>query len=304
MKIAPLPPLSTLVSFEAAARHLSFTLAAEELCITQSAVSKQVKLLEAYMGHPLFVRANRRIQLTSNGTRLYHCAHNTLQDLARVTGEIREASGGTRVTVATTSAMASLWLLPRIGKFRRENEDVDLRIVASDHVRDLRRLECDVALYYCRVPPAGLSVTPLFSEEIFPVCSPGYRQRADRLETLEDLRNCTLLHLVDADTDWITWPAWFKGIGESMPVLVKRLDINNYPMLLQAAVMDQGVALGWTHLVDDLLLSGALVRPVSTTLRTSAQFSLIEPKRGGPSGASVERFREWLAKQVPVGAGS
>ncbi len=303
MKIAPLPPLNTLVSFEAAARHLSITLAAEELNITQSAVSKQIKRLEAYMGHPLFIRASRRIQLTSTGTRLYHCAHDALQELARVTGEIREAGGGARVTVATTSAMASLWLLPRIGGFRRENEDVDLRILASDQVRDLRRLECDVALYYCRVPPAGLSVTPLFSEEIFPVCSPGYQRRGGRLETLDDLRSCTLLHLVDADIDWINWPAWFKGIGETMPVLAKRLDINNYPMLLQAAVMDQGVALGWTHLVDDLLLSGALVRPVDAMLRTSAQFSLIEPKRNGPSEASVERFRVWLATQVPGSGG-
>lgn len=304
MKIAPLPPLNSLVPFEAAARLLSFTRAAEELSVTQSAVSRQVRLLETYLGIPLFDRVSRTIRLTPTGVQLFRCVHQALLEVARTTSEIRRPHGDLRVTVATTSAMASLWLLPRIGSFRRDNDDVDLRIVASDQVRDLRRLECDVALYYCRVPPADANVTPLFPEEIFPVCSPGYLAQVDTLQTVEDLQRCTLLHLVDADIDWITWPGWFRSLGIAPNGPGKRLDINNYPMLLQAAVMDQGVALGWSHLVDDLLQSGALLRPIDTVLRTTAQFSLIEPQSDGNGRACVRRFRDWLMRQIPTTVGN
>mgnify|MGYP001773914977 CR=1 FL=1 len=294
MKTQPLPPLNSLVAFD-----LSFTLAAKELNVTQGAISRQIRLLEDYLGKSLFERTTREINLTATGNRYYDTVRDSLLQLAQATGEIRHWHGAQQVTVATSTAMASLWLLPRVAEFQRDNEEIDLRIIAYDHVKDYSRLDCDLALYYCRTPPKTMRATPLFSEEIFPVCSPAYLAKLPQLVSLEDLAKGTWLWLEDPQSDWIGWPEWFKRLERKAPEPRHRININSYSMLIQSALIGQGIALAWSNLVDNHLQTGALVRPVVDSLQTEAKFCLLEPFGRSSNRQSVCRFRDWLMGQVP-----
>ncbi|WP_407364357.1 LysR substrate-binding domain-containing protein [Pseudomonas luteola] len=296
MKIHPLPPLNTLLAFESAARHLSFTHAAEELNVTQGAVSRKVRLLEDYLGKTLLERTTRTINLTPAGAQYYEDISGVLQELARATGEIRQPDGNQQVTVATSTAMASLWLLPKVAEFQREHEEIDLRIIAQDHVKNFSRIDSDLALYYCSSRPHEIEVTPLFSEEIFLVCSPAYLSLHPELSSLEGLSSCTWLWLEDSQRDWIGWSEWLKRLGHAPLTPKHKVKINSYSMLIQSAVSGQGVALAWSKLVDDQLESGALVRPNDLVVQTEAKFCLLETRSGYSQRKGVKLFREWLIK--------
>lgn len=209
MKINPLPPLNSLVAFEASARRLSFTLAANELNVTQGAISRQIRHLEEYLGTALFKRVNRNIHLTPTGLQYYQFVSNALTDIASATGDVKKWQGEHKVTVSTTSAMAALWLLPKVVSFQNEYEDIDLRILASDSIHDLRKQDCDIALYYCRSPPANMKATPLFPEHVFPVCSPSYLAKIGTQSAPEDIFSKTLLFLEDSHSEWLSWEQWF-----------------------------------------------------------------------------------------------
>ncbi|OLO10497.1 LysR family transcriptional regulator [Chromohalobacter japonicus] len=303
MKIHPMPPLNSLVAFESAARHLSFTLAAEELHVTQGAISRQVRCLESYLGKPLFERANRRVNLTAMGQRYAQAVRQSLIDIAGVTDDVRSWQGTHQLTVATTSAMASLWLLPKITEFQRDYEDIELRIVATEQIRDLSRVESDLALFYCRTPPTSMRATTLFYEEVFPVCSPEYLEQHGPFNELEMLLDCTLLSLEDADQDWMSWRQWFSQVGAEIRPPRRRLNINSYSMLVQSAIMGQGMALGWSQLVDDYLERGQLVRPIETVLRTEARFCLLEHSDAPNNRRGIRAFQEWLSKTIPKEVG-
>lgn len=294
MKLQPLPPLNSLVVFEAAARHMSFTLAARELNVTQGAISRQIRVLEDYLGTALFVRTTREINLTATGNQYCETVRETLQQLAHATAGVRHWRGAQQVTVVTSTAMASLWLLPLVSEFQRQNEEIDLRIIATDQFNDFSRLDCDLALYYCSSPPKNMQVTPLFSEEMFPVCSPQYLAQNPGITALERLGECTWLWLEDPQRDWIGWREWFERLGQRPPEPRRRININSYSMLIQSALAGQGIALAWSNLLSDHLQTGKLVRPTGTYLRTDAQFCLLEPQGRAANRQSVNRFRQWL----------
>lgn len=297
MRIQPLPPLNSLVAFEASARSLSFTVAAKELNVTQGAVSRQIKLLEEYLGQTLFERNTREVSLSRVGNEYFETVQSLLNQLASATGEIRKWQGSRQVTVMTSSAMAALWLLPKVADFQRIHEDIDLRIIAHDHVRDFSRLDCDLSLYYCKTPPAGMVVTPLFHEEVFPVCSPAYLAKNPHIKDIERWDAATWLWLDDPQRDWIGWPQWFEYLGHAAAVPRHRVNINNYSMLIQSALAGQGIALAWSNLIGDHLETGLLVRPTDHILRTQAMFCLLErPSIGGSS--LVKHFKEWVLRQV------
>ncbi|MFC6340213.1 LysR family transcriptional regulator [Pseudomonas sp. CCM 7891] len=294
MKLQPLPPLNSLVAFEASARHLSFTLAARELNVTQGAISRQIRILEDYLGTALFVRTTREINLTATGSQYYENILGSLQQIVHATAGVRHWQGAQQVTVVTSTAMASLWLLPLVSEFQRQNEEIDLRIIATDQVSDFSRLDCDLALYYCSTPPKNMKVTPLFSEEIFPVCSPAYLAQHPEIAALDRLGTCTWLWLEDPQRDWIGWMEWFQRLGHPAPEPRRRININSYAMLIQSALAGQGIALAWSSLISNHLQTGGLVRPTQTTLRTDAQFCLLEPQGRAPNRQSVNRFCQWL----------
>lgn len=297
MKIHPLPPLNSLVGFEAAARHLSFTQAASELNVTQGAISRQVRHLEEYLGKPLFERNTRTIHLTPTGSQYYETVRDSLLHLARSTDEIRHWRGDQQVTVVTSTALAAHWLLPRVPEFKSRFEEIDLRIVANDQVRDFARLDCDLALYYCSKPPKDMLATPLFAEEVFPVCSPAYLARHPHLASADGLADCTWLWLEAAQRDWIGWPEWLVRLGLGPMAPRQRININSYSLLIQSALNGQGVALAWHQLVDDHLLTGALVRPNDLVLNTEGHFYLLERPGPGSPRQSVRQFRQWLIEQ-------
>lgn len=303
MKIKPLPPMNSLIVFEVAARYQSFTQAADELNVTQGAVSRQIRHLEEYLGKELFFRANRRISLTPTGLQYYQSIYGALINIAQATGDIKKWRGDNQVTVATTHAMAALWLLPKVAPFQR-NESIDLRILATDNIVDLHTMDCDLALFYCRVPPLGMEVTPLFPEEVFPVCSPGYLEQFNSDSAPEQIFGGTLLYLDEPRKDWMTWPEWFSAVDYPVFIPKNKININNYTMLLQAAINSQGIALAWGSLVDDYLKSGVLVRPVDKVLRTSENFYMLEPMGRGKTSPSAHKFREWLLQQLPEPLGN
>ncbi|UJA03633.1 LysR family transcriptional regulator [Acinetobacter johnsonii] len=299
MKIKPLPPMNSLIVFEAAARHLSFTKAAEELTVTQGAISRQIRQLEEYLGKELFIRSNRNISLTPTGLQYYQTIYSSLLNVAQATAEIKKWQGEHQITVATTNAMAALWLLPKVASFQQNNEGVDLRILTTENILDLHKMDFDLALFYCRTPPERMNVTTLFPEEVFPVCSPSYLAQFNADSTPEDIFGKALLYLDDSQKDWITWAEWFEAVNYPVVKPKNRVNINNYPMLLQAAINGQGVALAWGSLIDDYLQAGTLIRPVETVLRTQANFCMLEPSDRGMIPSSVKHFRNWLLDQLP-----
>ncbi|MCV6590317.1 MAG: transcriptional regulator GcvA [Marinobacterium sp.] len=294
MRIRPLPPLNSLVAFEAAARHLSFTRAADELSVTQGAISRQVRHLEDYLGRALFIRDKRALSLTDTGAEYYDSVQQSLLQLAGATGEILQWQGDQQVTVVTTNAMASFWLLPRFSEFQELHPEIDLRIMAVDSLRNIRHNEFDIAMFYCHTPPEDLRATPLFSETVFPVCSPAYLAKNPQISDPQQLATSTLLSL-EVREDWLSWRDWFQGCGlPAPPESARRLKINNYPLVIQSALNGQGLALAWANLVDDYLASGLLVQPVDNTLVTESQFYMLEPPASTRPKAGVELIREWL----------
>ncbi|MBV0933648.1 transcriptional regulator GcvA [Marinobacterium weihaiense] len=296
MKIKPLPPLNSLVAFESAARYLSFTQAAMELNVTQGAISRQIRLLEDYLGRSLFVRDKRSLSLTQTGEEYFFSVQQSLQLLANATGEVLEWQDNKQITVVTSNAMASLWLLPRLADFQDRHPDIDVRIFANDTLKGVRPSEYDVALFYYRKPPAGMVATPLFSERVFPVCSPLFLEK-QALAQPEDIFATTLLWL-DSSKDWLGWTEWFQQMAIKPAPPKRRLNLNNYPMLIQAALNGQGVALGWEQLVCHYLDSGLLVRPVPVELNTEACFYMLEPEITLRRKPGVDEFRAWLLELV------
>lgn len=297
MPIQPLPPLKSLIAFEAAARHSNFTAAALELNVTQGAISRQIRQLEDYLGHPLFVRGQRSTTLTDVGEQYCAAVRKSLGEISEATADLIQWQGDQQFTVAITGAMASYWLLPKFAEFQSLYPEVEARILAIDSLRNMRQSEFDVGLFYYRSAPTDMKSTPLFNEHVFPVCSPEYLEAHPELKEPQALINATLLYL-DNKEDWVNWEEWFTTCGFDLPKKpLKRSKINNYTLVMQAALNGQGVALGWETLVDDYLSSGRLVRPVQTSMISSAQFFLLEPGHSSSRKEGVQAFCDWLLEQ-------
>lgn len=287
-----LPPLKSLVYFEAAARMQSFTRASAELNVTQGAVSRQIRQLEQFLGRDLFTREKRQIFLTDDGHNYYVSIAHLLQQLGDVTAALVGPNESDQVTLVTSSALASMYLLPRIPAFRQAYSDIQIRIVARDDVADLDKSEFDIALYYCRQPPQKYESIKLFHEKVFPVCSPSYLDaHSQQFDSAEKL-NTNLIWL-ESDEDWINWPEWLKALNIDIQEYRNRLVVNHYPMVIQAAMAGQGIALAWSNLVDNELEQGTLVRPIVMSLETEAGFYLMlssSRKLGKPTAI----FKDWL----------
>jgi len=258
-----LPSLDFLRGFEAAGRLASFTLAARELHLTQSALSRQVKALEEALGVALFERRHRALALTPAGARFHRQAGETLQAIARAA---EEASGAMRepgLTITTTVSFASLWLIPRLPQFRARHPDVEVYVSADDRNVDLARGDVDVAIRYLgeAVPPGA---TRLFGERMLPVVSPDVAKNPRTpLKRVSDLRHHVLLHLDDPEgrVPWLNWPAWLAANGEPGLKPAGSLRFSLYDQLAQAALGGQGVALGRLPMLGHLLDSGRLIAP-------------------------------------------
>jgi DNA-binding transcriptional LysR family regulator len=295
-----LPSLDLLKGFEAAARHLSFTKAGEELFLTQSAISRQVQALEEQLGVQLFQRRIRALLLTDEGQRYFKAVREALEDLRAATAAVRGARDMGALTVSTTVTFASLWLVPRLAGFQGAQPGVQVRLVAENRLQNLNREGIDVAVRYCPPAVAGRGATKLFGERVLPVMSPGLQARL-KLERPEDLGRAVLLEYDGVPhTVWLTWPVWFETMKLPMPRPAGALQFTQYHQIIQAAVAGQGVALGRVPLVDDLLRAKELVAPFGRSRTTAAEsrayFVVVAPSAA--ERPAVRAFVEWLRTTV------
>ncbi|MEQ1438117.1 LysR substrate-binding domain-containing protein [Fontimonas sp. SYSU GA230001] len=299
-----LPQLDLLIGFESAARHLSFTRAAAELHLTQSAISRQVQALEQQLGVPLFERRHRALLLTEAGQLLQRSTADALQAIEKTTQRIRGLKSPRTLTVTTVVSFASLWLVPRLPQFRAQYPLADVRIAADNRVVDLARERMDVAIRYCAPERAPPQARKLFGEEVMPMCSPRLlRDRARPLRRPEDLRHHTLLHddMIDA-TPWLEWPTWLEAHGLRDLRPAGDLHFSLYDQMIQAALDGQGVALGRLPLLAQLIESRRLVAPfaigknASMPQSTRAFFAIPEPSAA--SRPEVQAFVDWVVAEA------
>jgi LysR family glycine cleavage system transcriptional activator len=293
-----LPALDLLVGFESAARHLSFTKAGEELFLTQSAVSRQIKELEDQLGVVLFQRRHRALALTQAGHQFYAAAAQALSTMRTATDRLRAQAGKKALSVTTTHSFAALWLIPRLAGFTRDHPGVDVRITAETRVQDLERDGLDLALRHGPASLAGPNAVRLFGEKVFPVCSPKLlRKRA--LEKPQDLKNHVLLQYDDPDGrhPWLHWKTWLEveRIADLKPA--GTLSFSGYEQIIPAAIAGHGVALGRSPLVKDLMRSGELVAPFKSSADPARAYFAILSKNavGRPE---VNAFLEWLKAEA------
>jgi LysR family glycine cleavage system transcriptional activator len=294
-----LPALDLLVGFEAAARHLSFTKAGDELYLTQSAVSRQIKELEEQLGVPLFQRRHRALTLTEAGQQLYAAAAQVLSTMRSTTERLRAQAGRRRpLAVTTTNSFASLWLIPRLANFTREHPGVDVRITADVRVQDLERDGLDIALRHGPAALAGPDAVRLFGEKVFPVCSPKLLKKIP-LAKPADLRHHVLLHYDDPDArhPWLHWKTWLEveHIADLKPA--GTLSFSGFEQIIPAAVAGHGVALGRSPLVKNLLDSGELVAPFKSQADPARAYFAVVAKSAA-SRPEVKDFVEWLKAEA------
>ena len=301
-----LPSLDLLKTFETVARHLSFTKAAAELFVTQSAVSRQVRQLEEHFGARLFERRTRAVVLTDAGYRYYTELAPLLKQLDELTQKVGGAHTVRAVRITSTLTVASLWLVPRLAAFQEEHPDVHVHVVADNVMRDLARDDFDVAVRYCAKADAPNGVE-LFGERLTPVCSPKLLE-GSALERLEDLNDQVLIHFHDLEgrAPWLSWDYFFaetrsrgvRGKGAAY--------FSHYDQAIRAARAAQGVALGRLPIIDMLIEEGELVAPLLTapavTLPDRAYWLLVPPERAGRP--EVELFVAWLRKAAQRSAGA
>ncbi len=285
-----LPPLNSLRAFEAAARHLSFTLAAAELNVTQAAVSHQIKSLEDQLGMPLFRRLNRALLLTDAGQTLYPATNNAFDILATAIDRLHRHDKYGELTITTMDSFAASWLVPRLGKFQKAHSDIDIRITTSDAMIDFARENVDMAIRYGSGDWPGVYVEPLMAEEMFPVCAPSLLQSGPPLKTPNDLKHHVLLH----DDMRVDWRMWLMAAGEPDIDTTRGLSYQHSNLVVQAAVQGDGVALARSVLVSSALAAGHLVKPFDLALPVNFAYYIVCPQ-GNENRPKIKEFRKWLA---------
>lgn len=291
-----LPSLDLLRGYVAVGRRMSITKAAQDLCLTQSAVSRQIRALEEAFGVPLLVRGHRSIAFTAEGERLFRVADQALHQLQEAVAAIKESGAHAPVTVSCSIGVAGLWMLPRLAGFLRQHPEIDVRISASNKINNLRTDLVDLAIRYCPEQLAPKGAERLFGERVQPVAHASLCPGG--VLTSEQLSNLVLLEYDEDYRPWLRWSNWFEAQGWTQVRPKAILRYNQYDQVIHAAVAGQGVALGRLHLIGDILGDGRL-----TVLRTGLPgpahdhaYWLIraeqEPRR------EVAEVAEWIRREA------
>jgi len=292
-----------LRAFEAVARHLNFRAASEEMALTQSAVSRQIQSLEEEVGVALFLRHTRAVELTSAGSQLLLAVQQSLPRIDGAVRQIRQSAGRKSVAVTTFASFASMWLIPRLEAFQRDNPDIDIRIDASDMAVDLDVADVDLALRYGPGTNMPQGAIRMFGETLTPVASPWLLKSNPSLAKPADIANFTLIEAGDAHRthlEWLTWRRWFElhGLARLQP---KRWLYFNYAyQMVQAALTGQGVVLARSSLVSDSLASGDLVEVLPQQRMDSpmSYWLLCGPR--STLRPEVQAFTDWLQEQAAI----
>ncbi len=293
-----LPPLNALRAFEAAARHLSFTRAADELNVTQAAVSHQVKTLEEQIGLPLFRRLSRGLILTDEGQTLFPAVRHAFDTVAEAVDRVHARTGGA-LTVSVLPSFAVKWLVPRMSRFQERHPDIDLRITAADRLVDFARDAVDVAVRFGAGSWPGLRADFVVDEYITPVCAPAL---AAGLSQPADLAQMTLLHEEMAPlADFPVWATWLRAAGAADVPQDKGPRFSHTHIMLQAAIDGRGVALAqWLFAADDIA-EGRLVAPFPLRLATGYAYYVVclEAAADRPK---IRAFRDWVMAETQAAA--
>ncbi|GAB4298400.1 MAG: transcriptional regulator GcvA [Roseovarius sp.] len=291
-----LPPLDHLLAFEAAARTGSFARASAVLNISETAISRKVRLLEQHYDVVLFVRGPRSIRLTEQGEALLDKVTQAMELLREASRELLARQRGRTVTLAATNSVAALWLMPRLRLFAPRNPRVKIMLVASDSDEECLSERMDLAILRGDGDWPCFEARLLFGETVFPVCAPSYLARHPEAADIAALPGLDLIEVASRHTEWMDWRTWLARQGIDDPVFERAAYFNTYPLAIQAAQDGLGIALGWAHLVDRLLDSGALVRPLGTReVRTSSGYYLLTDRRRAPF-AERRIVEDWLVE--------
>ncbi|MCK0542409.1 LysR family transcriptional regulator [Pseudomonas syringae pv. aptata] len=289
--------LDLLRAFEVAARLRSFTAAALELGTTQPAVSQQIKRLEEQLATRLFDRIYRGIELTDAGEVLFSHVQAGLQSIDSGLIAITEHHQHEVLQVATDFAFAAYWLMPRLHRFHKVNPDVDVSLVTSERTHSMLRADIDVAVLFGDGRFKQGQSHWLFSEEVFPVCSPQLLAGRQTPLANDALRDFPLLHLRgESINNWFDWAGVFRALDIPQAPAPGQLRFDNYTLLIQAAIGGQGIAIGWRHLVDDLLDQGLLCRPIAGAAISGQGYYVVLPQRKRRMQI-VQQFVDWLASE-------
>lgn len=293
--------MASLVMFDSAARLGSFSAAAAELGVGQPAVSHAIRELERRIGAALFERQHRGVKLTGVGEALVSGVDDGLTGLERaLAAASQEATHQNAVVrLAVSTATASFWLMPRIRRFKLEHPDIEVQCVTSDSTLTFDFTSVDLFIPVGRGDWSHVERWEVEQEEVYPVCSPGFCERFGGLPiTVATLATATLLHLDERHDSRLVWSDWFAGVGHRFAVSGQVTVANDYAVLLQATLEGQGVGLGWHHIVNGLVDSGALIRPVRESVNGEPFFLHASPRRELTEAAAT--FRDWLVAAAPA----
>ena len=291
-----LPSLNGLRAFEAAARHLSFTNAATELNVTQTAISHQIRRLEEELGVRLFIRQNRALALTPQATEYLPGVRAAFNDLRFATDRLLRKDNENVLTVSTLASLAAKWLLPRLPAFQEAHPGIDVRITTSTALVDFKTGDVDAAIRYGRGHWPGLRADWLMADELFPVCSPALITGSKALRCPEDLAEQTLLHTSAGYND--DWRLWLTAAG--LPANISKRPGLTFDLILvtvQAAIDGLGVAMGRTSYVEADIAKGRLVVPFKIALPADAGFYLVSPEARADS-PKLSAYRKWLVASL------
>ena len=289
-----LPPLKTLPDFEAAARHLSFTKAAEELYVTHGAVSRQVKSLEDFLGVRLFRRLNRALRLTDEGQAYVAAVRELLEGLADATERVRKRDEQGALVVSTTMSFTIKWLVPRLARFREQHPEIDVRLQAEDRLIDFARDGVDIGIRYGRGQYPGLKSERLTHDDFVPICSPALVKGEHPLRTPSDLKHYDLIHEMGTQIDW---RMWLMAAGAEEIDWTRGPVYSHSSFVIQAVINGEGVALGRTALISDDLAAGRLVIPFDIPLKAEYAYYITYLPRA-LARAKVRAFRDWLLEEA------
>src|SRR5215471_5704126 len=294
-----IPPLSALRAFEASARHLSFSKAADELHVTPAAISHQIHALEEDLGVKLFHRMNRSIELTASARVLFPGLSEAFAGIQSSVRRLRAHNDTGTLTVTASPSFAAKWLVLRLHRFQRQYPQVDVRISATDEIVDLTKGDFDIAIRYGCGKYAGLDVELLFTNEVFPACSPQLLAASPPLHTPEDLPRHTLIHdqAVERDPLVPTWPMWLKAAGVKDIPAPAGLTFNSIYLALDAAIAGHGVVLAYSTIAAADLAAGRLVRLFSLALPDQFAYYIVTAP-GALERTKVRVFRNWLRQEA------
>jgi LysR family glycine cleavage system transcriptional activator len=291
---AALPRLDYLLAFEVAAEFESFAAAAKEMNVSETAISRKIRLLELHYGCSLFVRGHRSVQLTEQGRKLLHGIRTPLQSIAQLSEDLLVDKSRSAVRLSSTNSVASLWLMPRMPSFHANNSDITLSLFSSDLDDECLSGDFDLSILRGDGDWPGYDATRLFGETIFPVCAPSYLENRGPPDGIEELVRHDLIEVSNNHTEWMNWRKWLHEKGVENADVKHSTSVNTYPLGVHAAIDGLGIALGWGHLVDRHLQTGALVRPLEKEqLRTSSGYYMLR-RQAGKRRAESDVVAKWL----------